>query len=453
MKIQNKILTAFGTTLLITFFIMSGMTYRNINNHFIDDIDSKLEKITITVASWLEKRSNTEFEQLIRPSLAQINPLVNQAIVIVDKSDLILYSTHPRFRSGDVFEGEVKEKNIAHGQRKGLTLNNRNYLAQVRSFTLVDLQEPYEIISLVDLTEVEVIVKKLFLAQVRGMAVISLFALAIGVYLARSLVKPLIELKDYANRIPVSGTNKHIKIDTKDEIGELTNTVNKLANRLYEYDKSQKTLLQNVSHELKSPLMSIQGYAEGIKDGVIEGKEITESLDIIVEESQRLKKLVNEIIYLSKLETKEEFYSFSTVDLKEILFSSVEKIRGEAINKGLTFRLELEESCIIEGDEDKLTQAFINVLSNTIRYCQREVSIQLESSPRPKITIIDDGKGFSEPDLKNLFTRFYKGEKGQTGLGLTITQVIIERHKGTIKAENHKQGGALFTITFYYSSS
>ncbi|HYE83940.1 MAG TPA: HAMP domain-containing sensor histidine kinase [Clostridia bacterium] len=253
---------------------------------------------------------------------------------------------------------------------------------------------------------------------------------------------------------PFSTLNKHIrsiaernfgtKIDTPvyDELSEFVNNINIMSEKLETHDKAQKTFLQNASHEFRTPLMSIQSYAEGIKYNVTDTKA---SADIIIDESKRLTHLVENLLYLSRLDAIEESYSFSTLDYNELIHSCVDRINGIAAKNSISIKVTaIETAVIINADEEKLSRAVTNILTNCIRYAEKTVTIKSEliSDKLVRTIISDDGPGFGYNELPNIFERFYKGVKGNFGLGLAISKAVVEKHNGKLTAENSGTGAA-----------
>jgi signal transduction histidine kinase len=285
----------------------------------------------------------------------------------------------------------------------------------------------------------------MFMILLVSMALISIPAILFGIFMARSIAKPIVKLKKRAELLSNRDFDSRVEIHTGDELEELANTMNKMAEVLKQYDAGQRKFIQNASHELKTPLMSIQGYAEGIKDGVFDDNSY--ALDIIAEESTRLKRIVDEVIFLSKLETMEDFYKFGWECINKTIEKSVEKLRSIAIKNNIDINTDLCGNINLWIDEDKITEALINVIGNCLRHAAGNINITtVNEGEFFAIRIADDGEGFEETDLKNIFERFYKGSKGDTGLGMAITKVIIEKHGGNISAANAIGGGAEFII-------
>lgn len=208
---------------------------------------------------------------------------------------------------------------------------------------------------------------------------------------------------------------------------------------------SQNKFFQNASHELKTPLMSIQGYAEAIQTDIMDHHR---AADIIMEESDRMTSLVEEILAISKIDTGNLKLNLMQIDVKEILYDC---LRSENIllqKQGIDVDLDFcSRKVLVMGDDVQLRRAFMNIISNDIRYCKSKLSISCQIE-RGKAVIVfaDDGDGFDPETLDKIFARFYIGQKGQTGIGLALTKEIITLHKGKIKAYNGSAGGSVFEI-------
>lgn len=279
------------------------------------------------------------------------------------------------------------------------------------------------------------------------LAFASLISILISSRIAQKISKPILDLSEYAKNIGERNYNAEIiNYPIDDEIGRLSKTMKLMSKRLFNYDNKMKTFIQNASHEIRTPLMSIQGYAEGIKYGVVDDNE--KAIEIIIDESKRLSILVENLLYLSKIEATDEVFHIEELNLCQIINQSIEKVNGIAVKdeKSITFSCE-DDNIVFMGDGERLIRAIINILANNLRYCNKKIDITLQKiNNKIIITIEDDGPGFEETQIKNLFDRFFKGKNGNYGLGLAITKTIIKRHDGTIIAENRESGGARFKI-------
>lgn len=270
--------------------------------------------------------------------------------------------------------------------------------------------------------------------------------------ISNSLSKPIRKLESYAVSLGKSSWPKPVEINTGDEIQALATAMNKMAGELNQFQEEQGRFLQNASHELKTPLMSIRGYAEAVMDGVVDDEK--EALETIVEESERLKRIVSNLSLLSKIETRAISIEMKDFSLNDCLSDSVKKVQSLADDKGI--RLDLNhtqtEGLLFYGDQDSMVQVVINLVSNAIRYADSEVYIKTEIDKSQGkngwlvIDVTDDGNGIKEKLIPHIFERFYKGSKGQTGLGLAIVKAIVNLHGGQVWAENSRDLGAHFQI-------
>ncbi|HJV47306.1 MAG TPA: HAMP domain-containing sensor histidine kinase [Bacillota bacterium] len=283
-------------------------------------------------------------------------------------------------------------------------------------------------------------------------------ALLLSYVMTQMLVKPLTKVRQELLKIKDRRYDDVEWVSASGEIGEVAQSVHQLAMELDRYNRTQKQFFQNGSHELKTPLMSIQGYAEGIRDGIFTGDAATRGLNVIISESERLKKIVTEMTLLAKLESEEGIYHIEPIDIHGLLDQLLERLSPIWSKQNIQFTIDnqLEVSRITEflGDKEKVMQAFINIVSNAIRYARREIKITVRVEEQWAVfDVLDDGEGIPEELLPHLFQRFVKGKDGGTGLGLAISRAIIERCHGKIKVQNSPSGGAVFSLYFPFKNN
>ena len=206
----------------------------------------------------------------------------------------------------------------------------------------------------------------------------------------------------------------------------------------------QQTFFQNASHELKTPLMAIQGYAEGIQAGVM---DTGGAADVILEESDRMTELVEELLDISKIDMGRQRLTLSETDIRELLYDGIRAVEPIAAG-GITIVPDFpEEPVMVSCDDTQLRRAVTNILSNGVRYARSELRLTCRADKRHvTIRIQDDGDGIAEEDIPHIFDRFYMGRSGKSGIGLALTKEIIHLHRGTIRAYNGGTG-AVFEIS------
>ena len=207
----------------------------------------------------------------------------------------------------------------------------------------------------------------------------------------------------------------------------------------------QQTFFQNASHELKTPLMAIQGYAEGIQAGVMDTGSAAE---VILAESDRMTELVDELLDISKIDMGRQPLTLSEMDVRELLYDSMRAVEPAAAAGGIAIVPDFPETPVmVSCDDTRLRRAVTNILSNGVRYAHSQLHLTCRADKRHvTIQIQDDGDGIAEEDIPHIFDRFYMGKSGKSGIGLALTKEIIHLHKGTIRAYNG-DGGAVFEIS------
>jgi two-component system phosphate regulon sensor histidine kinase PhoR len=220
--------------------------------------------------------------------------------------------------------------------------------------------------------------------------------------------------------------------------------------------KRQNQLINDVSHELKTPLTSLILIGERL-EGVISKKD-RYLVKRLKKESKRLRKMAEETLELSKLESSESFNKNKKISISDLVMESWQTLKPLADKKNIKINLFIPTKYYISGDIENLKRAFINILDNSIRYSPTNEEIQIEIFKRDSSVVIrvrDKGIGLEENEYNDIFSRFYRGDPSRTkfkksgsGLGLSITKKIINNNKGFIKAFNHKDGGAIIETIF-----
>ena len=208
--------------------------------------------------------------------------------------------------------------------------------------------------------------------------------------------------------------------------------------------KSQKWFFQNVSHELKTPMMAVQGCAEGIHTGVLDPVGAS---GIILEETEQMSELVEELLALSRLESGQVNAEFHLTDVRELLYDCLRSTEQLAEQKNLRISLRFDETpVLVNCDEVQLRRAFTNIITNALRYAKDEIQIECKADRgKAVVRIRDDGEGIEPKLLPHIFDRFFSTRKGGAGIGLSLAKEIVTLHKGTISASN--DGGAVFEIS------
>lgn len=437
-KIGKKLIISYLLVLTVAFLVV-GVSFKGLLTRYL--MNEAKKELTIEAKRISEILSRTKLEnERIRDRLDNGNRLkvlgrnIDAKIIVFDNNRTPIFSNF-----------DEDDKKLSSMIRKPKRFEERGYVVVKQPIERKNNTLGY-VALLTKVKELRALNRIRLRMLLISFLIAAAAAIVVSLFLERSLVKPIIKLRNEMNKFSIKKFNE-INLKTNDEIEELANSFNRMANKLKDYDEQQRRFLQNASHELKTPLMSIQGYAEGIKDGVIEGNEVDESLDIIIDESQRLKKLVDQIIYLTKLENIEEVFEFEKADIGEIAEDAIKSVNSLAIDKGIEIRIQREVKGLGNYDVEKMKRVFINLVGNAIRYAKKKILIIIKDMDgRRIIEVIDDGHGFIDGEDKKVFDRFYRSDDGGTGIGLAITKAIVKGHGGNIYAYNHENLGAAFRI-------
>ncbi|HWP96925.1 MAG TPA: HAMP domain-containing sensor histidine kinase [Syntrophomonadaceae bacterium] len=391
------------------------------------------------------------------PGLFPDQTLESQYIV-TDPKGIIVYSTVP-----EQFPVEQDIQKLAANQQL-------NYLSEDSKITIpangsfmavqvpIGLGEDYRgtVISFAEVSALEALNRDILFILLKSLFIAIAIAIPLALLLGRYLVKPLNSLRDYAKAIARRRFDVRLHLKSDDEFSELASTFNEMAVQLERYDLSTRRFYQSASHELKTPLMSIQGFTEGIRDGVFSGEQAERALEMIAKECQRLKAIVDEMIDVNKQQAQEVSYNLLPCDLKQILVEVAESLQGYAIEGKVQIDVNVPDEIRVIGDPEKLRRLFGNLVTNAIRHARSQVTLRGTSKDvgsSISIVVQDDGKGFSQEDLAHAFDFMYKGPDGSTGLGLSISQIIVEELNGTIHVGNGASGGGMVEVTLPFNLS
>ncbi|MFD0588523.1 sensor histidine kinase [Paenibacillus sp. GCM10027627] len=298
------------------------------------------------------------------------------------------------------------------------------------------------------------------------LSILLLTSLLLYRYVTRKIVKPLERLKLSAEGIKNGDLSIKLKSESSDEVGQLVMSFEDMRGKLEQsiqlqlkYEENRKQLLSNISHDLRTPITTIKGYAEGIRDGVTNTKEkLDKYVGAIHTRANDMERLVDELLYYSKLDLNKEPYSFEQVELTGFLtnIAGEMSIELEQNDVELVWGPGFHSAAYVMADREKLKRVMFNLLHNCLKYMKTapkkiEIELQeLESGFRVRIS--DNGPGIKPESLPYIFERFYREDQSRTGtasgsgLGLAIAKQIMEGHGGEIGAES---GGSQGTTIYF----
>lgn len=289
--------------------------------------------------------------------------------------------------------------------------------------------------------------------------IVLLLSIIVSTIISKMLNKPIINITKEAKKLATGNRELNIPESKIKEIDDLRDSLIYASHEINKTDELRRDLLANVSHDLKTPLTMIKAYAEMIRDINKDNEEKrNENLNIIIDETDRLTILVNDILNLSKLEANKETLDLKEFDLVELINDIIKKYNIIKETENYNFILKMPKKAIVKGDINKISQVIYNLINNAINYTGDDLTVTIEVIERKKtylVNIIDTGKGIKKEELNIIWDKYYKNEKNHkrnkvgTGVGLSIVKNILDKHnfKYGVKSEIGKGTTFYFEIT------
>jgi signal transduction histidine kinase len=282
-----------------------------------------------------------------------------------------------------------------------------------------------------------------------------LCAVLLIVTLSRRALAPVETLTAAARRMEAGDLSQRVEVTSQDEIGDLARAFNAMADGLARLEELRRNMVNDVAHELRTPLSNIRGYLEALQDGVVEPDART--IDSLYEEAMLLSRLVDDLQELSLAEAGQLRLERQPVVLADVVDRAVDAARPRAESKGVTLRVEMPESIPLANiDPHRIGQVLRNLLDNGLTHTPAggEISVTAHAAGQwIAVSVRDTGAGIAEKDLPYIFERFYRADKsrsratGGAGLGLAIVKQLVKAHGGRVEAESQVGRGTTFTFT------
>lgn len=264
--------------------------------------------------------------------------------------------------------------------------------------------------------------------------VVSFFFIIMMIWVA-GLIHPLNQIRNYIEKIKL-GKDAELKITRKDEIGELADALVSMRRELQKQEKTKEDMIHNISHDLKTPIATIKSYGESIKDGIYPYDTLEKSVDVIIDNADRLEKKVHSLLYLNRVE-----YLISkdcegvVTNMKEIVERVI--LNSKVIRPDIVIHTQLEE-VYFDGLEESWQVTVENIIENALRYAKTTIQINLDEDNG--LNISNDGPCMSDDRMRVLFKPFEKGQDGKFGLGLSIVSKVVKANNYDVSGENTSDG-------------
>lgn len=268
----------------------------------------------------------------------------------------------------------------------------------------------------------------------------------------KNIFRPIEQINEATKKVALGEYDIELETKREDEIGELTNNFNKMTRGLKSTENLQKEFINNVSHEIKTPVSSIEGFAKFLKDKNLTDEEREEYANIIIEEAKRLENLTGKILKLSKLNNQEIITNKQEIEVAEQIRKAISLLEPKWSKKDIKINVSLEEKTFL-GDEDLIFQVWVNIIDNAIKFSNEGENIDIkvyEKDSNINVEIKDHGIGMKEEELEKVYDRFYQIDRSHSkegsGLGLAIVKRIVELSEGKIEIKSKENKGTTVIV-------
>lgn len=460
-SIVRKLIITFssitGGLLILVGLVLSIGFYRISHYELINTLDKQLDVVSEAVGKYLRNQEGS-YEEIGR--LLQVSCLTNDMSgIVVDRLGyvyMVSSSEYSDFKYTNIDMGNAKIPTDGKIIYKRVLLDgkgNSKVSAFIKPIFMNDQLDGYIIMvennPVNERRTIIIIWIAIILAVIVAGGIVKYFAQLL-------VVEPIEEINNSAKRLAKGNVQERVKVIGKNEIGELAQSFNTMAQSIEEADNIRKEFISNVSHELRSPITSIKGFVGGILDGVIPRDKENYYLKIVYDEIDRLARLVNDLLDISAMESGKFNLHISEFDINQTISLCILNLENKIKTKNLNVKAIFHEKrCFAMGDRDRILQVITNLLENAIKYSEDSGQIEVNISTKSEkifVSIFNSGSILSEYDLNHIWDRFYKSDKSRTnkistGLGLPIVRLILSQHNQDIWVENVDDKGVKFVFT------
>ena len=281
----------------------------------------------------------------------------------------------------------------------------------------------------------------------------------VGLFLSRAIARPLRRLTAAAGAVAQGQLDQQVPVRSRDELGRLSRAFNEMTARLRAVRQMQVDFVANVSHELRTPLTAVKGLVETLRDGAVDDPQVRDRfLETVEGETDRLIRLVNGLLILSRADSEALNLQRESVDVAQLVRATVDKLAPQAGAREVALQVEASpDAPLALADPDRIEQVLVNLLDNAIKYSRPggTVTVRLDGGQGgvARVQVRDEGLGIPAENLARIGERFYRADKarsraeGGSGLGLAIAQALVEAHGGRLWLESQEGQGTVVTFT------
>lgn len=462
--LRKKIIKNYFTIIIITVTLFEGLFIFYIQNYYYDSVKQNLKNVAENTNTTYNTVSmeNSSFEIKVKNIIDKegLKSKSKYAVTIIDKNKNVILDSYG-FKGNEKANYEDVDRAFSRDIKD---LVPYTYRLPVTNEHVMSISIPLKTNNIIEgvvrytvsLDDIDKVIFKLILGLILAGICILLIAISLSLRFAEGLIQPLIELKQFANEL--AHGNYKIKLKNSnisdDEIGDLAQTFEYMASEIDKSEKLKEEFISSISHELRTPLTSIKGWSETLGYEGIGKEELDLGLGIIQDETERLIKLVEELLDFSRLSSDRIKLQIDMVDISVLANGVVNQLRVKSNEKNIKLEAIFETENIenVQGDKNRLRQVLINLVQNSIKFTSEGGFIKVIVSQNDEFTImkvVDNGAGIETENLDKVLDKFFQEDynKAGSGLGLAISNEIVKLHGGNMRLESEKGVGTAITVS------
>lgn len=447
-----------GVTIVFLVLLIFGVAFA-VRSYYYDGIKQALSSVGDEVVSSFSDMTPEEHENTasaLREYMENFSEKERMELMVIDKNGEVMFNStgfepDPTQAMPDYEQARTDRDGIAFwngtlnsGEKvmthtRILTDKNGNYIAAFRFVVSLTPADNRILVSILILIAVAMLILASFVIP--------------GLIFIGTIVKPVRELRATARRIAQGDFETRVTKQYDDEIGELADSINYMAEEIKASDRMKNDFISSVSHELRTPLTAIKGWAETMTIGEPDSATMNKGLNVIINETERLTGIVEELLDFSRIQNGRMVLVMDKIDLLAELDEAVYMLRERAASEKKHFLYdEPDHVSPVLGDKNRLRQVFINIIDNALKYTPEDgvIGIQVtEDDDMLHVIISDTGCGIAEKDLPRIKDKFYKANQTVrgSGIGLAVADEIMTLHKGKLEIESVENVGTTVTIS------
>ena len=460
-SIVRKQMLLYMTTIGILILLLCGSLAVIYTNHYMGEKKEELVGQGEKIATAYSKAYRTGNLGDLSYELQILENYMESGVVLVNRDGKVVL-TSPGFDGvliGDDMMYEDLTQKVLHGEIVTHQMKKGEVFDTPMLVVGYPVTEGYlaGIFMCRPLPEIEASLMEMYQMSILSLFFVSLLGLIVSFLTAKHVALPLVMMNRAAKVIANGDFEQRVEIKSNDEVGELAQSFNHMAESLQAHEKVQKDFIANISHDLRSPLTSMNGFLTAMLDGTIPAEKQGKYLQIVLEETERLSRMTQGIVELSRAQSSAILLEESNFDINGLIRTNIDLLEPQLKEKRAIIRaIYDEEKTMVRGDEDKISRVLQNLLSNAVKFSPEGGVIEVETTLLDKkkvlISVKDEGPGISQEDQKYVFDRFFKSDttrnedKVGSGIGLAIAKEFMLAHGENITVKSEEGKGTTFAF-------